>query len=295
MMAPFQRELAAWVLAPALILSLSGCASLTRLAHNLIGRPQAHAVAVTPVLTASDPAAAAAAAKAPADRLYSRATDAIRARRYADALDLLQYAREAAPEDVRVLNALGVVYDKLGRFDLSGRYYALALQRDPASTVVAANVAYSQTLQARSRTDLDLRQADPVVTDRQLAAREAAPASPAPFVLAASTVTPVRAEPLLTGQAMMVLNATGRPLGQEPTRRYLAEAGWSVRGAEAPVQASSEIRYAAKFLPVAKALARTLPFPTRLAACSEGCAGVQLVLGRDAPRTLKRMRRERSS
>ena len=92
-----------------------------------------------PDLAPPDPAAV-------VNRLYGRAADAIRARDYATALDLLQIAAAAAPGDVRVLNAQGVVYDALGRFDLSGRYYARALQADPNSAIVANNIAYSARL-----------------------------------------------------------------------------------------------------------------------------------------------------
>jgi len=62
------------------------------------------------------------------DAYYDRAVWAISRRDYALALDLLQRARARNAPDVRVLNAFGVVYDKLGRFDLSARYYAQALQ-----------------------------------------------------------------------------------------------------------------------------------------------------------------------
>jgi hypothetical protein len=55
--------------------------------------------------------------------------------------------RPAIPVTLRSLNALGVVYDKLGRFDLSARYYAQARAIDPNSQVVAANVSYSNALQ----------------------------------------------------------------------------------------------------------------------------------------------------
>src|SRR3954463_1808710 len=54
---------------------------------------------------------------------YSNAVTAIDARHYAVALEYLQAARAQKPADVRVLTAFGVVYDKLGRFDLSARYY----------------------------------------------------------------------------------------------------------------------------------------------------------------------------
>jgi hypothetical protein len=81
------------------------------------------------------------------DLSYRAAVRAIDRRDYGQALDLLQRARTRAPGDARVLNAFGVVYDKLGRFDLSARYYALAEAADPASPIVANNIAYSQALQ----------------------------------------------------------------------------------------------------------------------------------------------------
>ena len=40
---------------------------------------------------------------------------------YGRALEYLQAAKAKDPRNVRALNALGVVYDKLGRFDLSAR------------------------------------------------------------------------------------------------------------------------------------------------------------------------------
>ncbi len=55
---------------------------------------------------------------------YESAVNAINGRHYALALDYLQAARAAKADDVRVLTAFGVVYDKLGRFDLSARYYS---------------------------------------------------------------------------------------------------------------------------------------------------------------------------
>ena len=84
------------------------------------------------------------------DADYAGAVSAIHRRDYAGALDFLEAARLRKANDVRVLNALGVVYDKLGRFDLSERYYLQALAIDPASAIVAGNLAYSLQLQGRS-------------------------------------------------------------------------------------------------------------------------------------------------
>ena len=84
------------------------------------------------------------------DSFYADAVKAIDRRDYGAALELLQAARERSPDDVRVLNAFGVVYDKLGRFDLSGRYYQQAAALDPGSMIVANNEAYSRVLQSRA-------------------------------------------------------------------------------------------------------------------------------------------------
>jgi Flp pilus assembly protein TadD len=84
------------------------------------------------------------------DADYAGAVSAIHRRDYAGALDFLQAGRLRKADDVRVLNAFGVVYDKLGRFDLSERYYLQALAIDPASAIVAGNLAYSLALQGRS-------------------------------------------------------------------------------------------------------------------------------------------------
>lgn len=82
------------------------------------------------------------------DAYYQSAVTAIASKDYALALDYLQAAKASDPKDVRVLNALGVVYDKLGRFDLSARYYAQAHGLDPQSPIVANNLRYSQVLQS---------------------------------------------------------------------------------------------------------------------------------------------------
>jgi hypothetical protein len=83
------------------------------------------------------------------DPLYQAAVSAIERRDYALALDALQAARARSPDDPRVWNAMGVVYDKLGRFDLSARYYAQARELDPTSPEVNQNLAYSAVLQQK--------------------------------------------------------------------------------------------------------------------------------------------------
>ena len=111
---------------------LAGCASLSGDGSVKQVMPSAHAV-----VTALQPSMG----------YYENAVDAIYAQRYALALEYLQAARALKPDDVRVLTAFGVVYDKMGRFDLSARYYAQAAALDPRSTIVAHDVEYSRTLQ----------------------------------------------------------------------------------------------------------------------------------------------------
>ena len=129
----------------ALLPSLCGCVVWRGVANLVRPGPQ-----VAEVRAAPAPGLVAPAPTAVADRLYARAADAIRARDYALALDLLQVAAARAPADVRVLNAQAVIYDKLGRFDLSARYYARALAVDPSSPIVAHNMAYSARLSGRA-------------------------------------------------------------------------------------------------------------------------------------------------
>jgi hypothetical protein len=81
------------------------------------------------------------------DSLYSSAVTAINGRDYGRALEYLQEAKSLDSTNVKILNALGVVYDKLGRFDLSTRYYTQARQIDPGSTIISRNIAYSNVLQ----------------------------------------------------------------------------------------------------------------------------------------------------
>lgn len=114
---------------------------------------------------------------AQAERLYQASRTAIRDRDYGRALELLHRARHRDPRDVRVLNALGVVYDKIGRFDLSERYYGEALAIDPNARVVIANLEYSRRLsgQAAPETGTALARAE---TPAQTPA--APPVPPAP-------------------------------------------------------------------------------------------------------------------
>ena len=265
---PFSRANRA-LLAAGLLLSLPACALLPK---------RAHWAKVEPVQTRS--------AVDPADGAYQAAKAAIGRRDYAAALDLLQAARMRKADDARVLNAFGVVYDKLGRFDLSARYYAQAAELDPSSSVVAHNLAYSRSMQATAARPAVPSAAPPLV----MAKAEQAGLrllQVGPNVLRLELPTQVAAAvplPKTTGFPLMVIDATGKKDGGEAVRLELAQRGWSARrSAKEPAPAAqTTIRYSESQANLAKALSRTLPHGAQMVLCSTACPGVQLVLGMDS-------------
>jgi Flp pilus assembly protein TadD len=134
-------NLIAPLLATAIAAGVGGCSHFPRLADLM-------KVKVRPVSTAELTPMGPFAAE---DRLYAGAVRAIDQRRYGEALDALQVAREARPNDPRVLTAMAVVYDKLGRFDLSDRYYDQAEKADPGSRIVALDRRYSLFLRSNGK------------------------------------------------------------------------------------------------------------------------------------------------
>ncbi|UCH49060.1 MAG: LytR C-terminal domain-containing protein [Betaproteobacteria bacterium] len=66
---------------------------------------------------------------------------------YGMALKSFRTALAKEPGSVDFLNAVAATYDKLGRFDLSERYYARAIAIDPRSVPTLNNVGYSFLLQ----------------------------------------------------------------------------------------------------------------------------------------------------
>ena len=275
-------------------LGLSGCASVPKFWSLITGRHTQARLDVRPIkldvsLTQ---------ATSPTDRLFDGAASAIQSRDYAEALDLLQVAKQQSPEDVRVLNAMAVVYDKLGRFDLSKRYYDLALVSDPQSPIVLANIRYSarlQTLAQRVGPGMMLAAGSPPPAPTpQKAVSTAANSTMLPLAsggirLAESVYRPIRVAPLLVGSSLLVVNATGRPGAEEPVRRLLASSGWTVGPGQETraVQASSRITFSEAHRPVAEALARTLPFQVALVKCVTACSGVELILGQSAAMPVK--------
>lgn len=62
---------------------------------------------------------------------------------YGMALKSFRTALAREPSSIDLLNAVAATYDKLGRFDLSERYYARAIAIDPRSVPTLNNVGYS--------------------------------------------------------------------------------------------------------------------------------------------------------
>jgi hypothetical protein len=158
--------------------------------------PGARPVKLTAVHTPSTPASK-------IDIYYSGAVRAIEARDYAQALDYLQTARAIAPADVRVINAFGVVYDKLGRFDLSHRYYAEAKALEPASRIVDNNLAYSARLQGLSNEPMAFASAAQAETKLQ----------PQGGLMPGSPIVVV---PIASGPASVIMVATLAPAEAAP-------------------------------------------------------------------------------
>ena len=246
---------------------------------------------------------------------YENAVTAINGRHYALALEYLQAARNQKPDDVRVLTAFGVVYDKLGRFDLSARYYTLAASLDPKSRIVAADMEYSRRLQGISnpvqvavadtpvqtaavtpaegtwpRTATPLQQM-PVSSPAIVAAGTAAgnadvPRHEEPVLSAKISPVSVAKPVVLTGHPLTIVDASGAGDTDKSVRTYLSGLGWSVarsEGSKLPMRPETAILYKDTMVTAAKALARTLSLPMRLTA-KDDILGLQLILGSDLSR-----------
>jgi tetratricopeptide (TPR) repeat protein len=287
---------------PALLLGAAACAPL-------FDRPKP--VEIRPVETPSADGTAA------DDDAYRSATTAIDNRDYAVALEHLQAARKRQPRDVRVLNAFGVIYDKLGRFDLSARYYAQAGAIDPRSTIVLGNIAYSRALQGLANHEpttnaladaIPLRPdaAPPEPASKPRSAVSAGSASYTPAAaglraqpdarsgdarlgaVPASAELPaqhsVQAAVKLTGNPLSIVNASGWKGATDAMRRRLIHLGWTAprwAARESAGASHTTLFYAQPNVDVARALARTLRFSIHLASRSCGCGGLELVVGTD--------------
>lgn len=292
------RPIAAALAVATVAISLSGCAWLPKRVKWAEIRP----IEVVATGRASD-------------AYYASAKTSIVNGRYALALEQLRAARERDPRDERVMNALGVVYDKLGRFDLSQRYYAEAAAIAPASEFVQHNMAYSQRLQS-ARPGSTVQEVLMVQAPVPAAVVAPAPLPASPKLAAASVPRLVSAggnvlrlelpsgQPASAGQtaqsgsptvlyigsAIRMVDATGLDEAAQAVQTQLRGKGWTVKAeaAAAPTVARTTIHYPAQNAAVAQALANTLRGGADLVICSTDCSGLRLVLGADQRATLGR-------
>lgn len=139
---------------------------------------------------------------------------------YALAIEKFNEAVRAAPDNPDGYNALAASYDMLGRYDVSRRYYELALSRAPADGRIYRNMARSLRLQGREGEALAiLAEWDALVKDG-VAVAEAAPAGNTATILA-SNDTPSAVAPATT--------VPPRPLPVEASSVVMAAAPPPVR------------------------------------------------------------------
>jgi Flp pilus assembly protein TadD len=192
-------KLPAHAIAPLILLASAGCATEPRHSAYAGVKPVSQ---IDGIQASGD------------EGLYQEAVKAITQRDYGLALEFLQAARARNPHDVRVLNAFGVVYDKLGRFDLSAGYYRQAQAVEPDSKIVAQNFAYSRLLQTES----DALAVSPVV------ASNAPPQQPTAVAQSVARSTPQSAAPSVAQSAPSVVPAASPVAQPAPAPAAVAEA-----------------------------------------------------------------------
>jgi len=201
------------------IVSVGGCAHVPKFLSWLRPKPNYAKITAVPLeMAKEDPMAG-------EDRLYAESVRAIEDRDYGEALDILQLAKDAKPDDARVLTALGVVYDKLGRFDLSSRYYDLAEKADPGSKIVAENRRYSLFLQQHSEPG-NLDGTVMLATNAGAASKPASAPVPTPPSNATAAIR--TAQPLAESGATTAVKWAGRD-GMIAQSNLVATADFSVR------------------------------------------------------------------
>ena len=87
--------------------------------------------------------------QAPEGDIYELGKTHLQNGRVGLALEMLEWALLKEPNSVRVLNAMAIAYDQLGRFELSGRYFGQALSLAPDSVQTLNNIGYSYLAQGK--------------------------------------------------------------------------------------------------------------------------------------------------
>lgn len=293
-----------------LFVVLGGCTTSRRM-PTIVERP----VAV--------PATDVASALAEARSMYLR-------QEYGLAIGAFRAAIRLSPDDATGYDGLAACYDRLGRFDLSRRYYEVALAFAPNEARIYRNLAASLRLQGRDE------EARVVLADAAALPNMAAPAgSPPPAAERASSAAaaepwggtkpgpsvavaldPAAPIPMpdwigqlfqkLAERAplsipadvasrqtppMLILNANGRTGLATRARARLAGTAWRhARMANAPVRLVSEIVYPSGEPALADQIRGRMPFPVRLRP-SRSVNRITLWLGADATIAARRQQR----
>lgn len=236
-------------------------------------------------------------ASSPTGDAYAEAKRQLEAGNMALAVDGFRRAVRQSPESVDALNGLAVAYDNLGRFDLSQRFYELALAADPTSAKVRHNMEVSRRMQGRTEQAQAVAvQPEPVAAKREGVRLERT--SPLEITLVTRDLTGPKwtialDEPKLVEQqkpALLVLNGVGRRGQAARMRRYLAGVGWvgaSIGDARQRV-ATSVIFYPRGSRAAAATMTANLPFRPRMVE-SARAKRIVLVLGRNATRFDQRL------
>jgi tetratricopeptide (TPR) repeat protein len=82
-----------------------------------------------------------------ADALLAKAQANLAAGESATAISLFRQYLRSAPHSVDAYNGMAIAYDRIGRFDLSRRYYEVALKLSPEDSRVINNIGYSLAIQ----------------------------------------------------------------------------------------------------------------------------------------------------
>jgi hypothetical protein len=174
------------------------------------------------------------------------------------AIETLRIAARQEPDSKRALNALGVAYDRLGRFDLSHIYYEQALAIAPADADILHNLSVSLRLQGRTAEAEQVAQEE---QSRRLAATEQhADVTPAPPAtpLAAPSVASAEAVPPHVEKAAAVSAPPAPPAPPAPS--------FAVRGASIDVALPPPIRASAGITIPAQAVATRPVAPIAMSA-----------------------------
>jgi hypothetical protein len=254
-----------------------------------------------------------------ADEAYAEAKRQLERGNIGLAIDGFRKAVRRSPESVDAMNGLAVAYDRLGRFDLSRRFYELALAAQPSNAKVRNNLAISLKMQGRNEEAAALRAESTgvqvAVTLAPLPAREPAAVvrdgprlerlstqeivlvtiggpsreiqitldDPAPRASAPQISPPVAATTRAKPSGLLVMNAVGRRGQAKRLRHYLAGVGWRevAVGDSKQRLVRSVILFPRGERASAEHLANTLPFRPRIAQSTRS-ARLILVLGRNA-------------